>query len=722
MFSQGVPLENKPKRPAVGLVLSGGGAKGFAYIGLLKVIQKAGLRIDYIGGSSIGSIVGGLYAIGYSPDTIAKMIRSQNWNNVLKDIIDRKYIAYEEKEYGEKKIVSLPIKKKKITLSPSLYEGQEVNLLLNKYFLPAYKTKDFRKFQTPFLCIGTDLETGKQVILDTGYLPMAIRSSMSIPGYFSPAEYNGYYLVDGGVVNNYPVKEVKEMGAQIIVGGDVQSGLYSRNQLNSLTNILDQVMSFYRIEANEIGDSLTDIHVRIKMKYGMMDFEDYDSIISIGERVANAYYPEIKALADSLNTIEFRPLKSYKTHPMDSVFINDIVVRGNKNMSTGFILAYLPDPKRGSISLTDLERAIHRLYGTQFFEYINYEVDYKGDRTTLVINVKDESPGYISAAVHYDNNYNGSIILNGTFRNILGNNTKLFADLILGVNPRLKALYLIGFGKKSGLGIAIDFYSFKSNTYNKDVKTNELTYTDFKFSVFYDRSFNNMFNLKAGLDYEYFRFKPEIKTDSTLDVPNEFISYGTLFISVASDTRDHVYFPTRGANAALRAEYIMPWSNKGWVNELFTNSVILWLKYDQNIPLSRRFVFQPGIFAGCILSGTNKPPLQHLFAFGGLNPENYIEQYTGFAGIKFLQEFGYYTALVRIKLQYNIFKKFYLTARTDVGSNQVEFDQVFQSRNILAGYGLTASYSSFIGPVELTVMASNINPKPMLFLNIGFWF
>jgi NTE family protein len=722
LASQEAATLAKPKRPAVGLVLSGGGAKGFAYIGLLKVIQEAGLRIDYIGGSSIGSIIGGLYAIGYSPDTIAKMIRSQNWDDVLKDIIDRKYIAYEEKEYGEKEIISLPVKKKMVTISPSLYEGQEVNLLLNKYFLPAYKINDFRNFQTPFLCIGTDLETGKQVILDTGYLPMAIRSSMSIPGYFAPTEYKGYYLVDGGVVNNYPVKEVKEMGAQIILGGDVQSGLFSRNQLNSLTNVLDQVMSFYRIEANEIGDSLTDIHVRIKMKYGMMDFEDYDSIISIGEKVARKYYNEIKALADSLNAIEFKPLKSYKTHPLDSIFIDDIVVKGNKKISTGFIKAYLPKVNHGFVSVSNLEKAVHRLYGTCFFEHVFYELDYKNGQTTLVIEVKDESPGDISAAIHFDNNYNGSIILNGAFRNILGNNTKLFANLILGINPRLRAMYLVSLGKKSGVGVALDFYSFKFNIYDKDIKTNEITFTDYKASLFYNRSFNNMYNLKTGMDYEYFRFKEDINTDTVFDMSNEFVSYGTLFVSLASDTRDHAYFPTRGANAELRAEYVMPWSKKGWVNDLFTNSAIIWFRYDQNIPLSRKFVFQPGVFAGGILSGTNKPPLQHLFAFGGLNPENYIEQYADFTGVKFLQEFGYYAALIRIKLQYNFYKKLYLIARSDIGSNQVDFDQVFRSSNIIAGYGLTASYNSFIGPIELTVMGSNLNPKPMLFLNIGFWF
>lgn len=200
------PSASTPKkRPTVGLVLSGGGAKGFAYIGLLRVIQEAGLPIDYIGGSSIGSIIGGLYAIGYHPDTIARLIRGQNWNSLLKDITERKYIAFEEKGISEKTIVSLPLKNKKLGIS-SMYQGQEISLLLNRFFSPAYKINDFSKFQTPFLCIGTNLFTGEAMVLNKGYLPQAIRASMSIPGYFEPVDYMDYYLVDGGVVNNYPVK------------------------------------------------------------------------------------------------------------------------------------------------------------------------------------------------------------------------------------------------------------------------------------------------------------------------------------------------------------------------------------------------------------------------------------------------------------------------------------------------------------------------------------
>ena len=244
----------KSKRPSVGLVMSGGGAKGFAYIGILKVIQKAGLRIDYVAGTSMGSIVAGLYAAGYHPDSIQKIVYQQDWDMVLADEIPRAEIAYDEKEFGSKYILSLPFRKKKLSMMASLHEGQEVDQILNYYLSPVYNIDDFNDLNVPFLCIGTDLLTGEAVEINSGDLPSAIKASMSIPGYFSPTKYGDRYLVDGGVVDNYPVLSVKDKGIDIIIGADVQSGLKSDiDDLQSITAVIDQIISFYRVESNTAG-------------------------------------------------------------------------------------------------------------------------------------------------------------------------------------------------------------------------------------------------------------------------------------------------------------------------------------------------------------------------------------------------------------------------------------------------------------------------------------
>lgn len=722
IYSQEPRLVNQKKRPTVGLVLSGGGAKGFAYIGLLKALKRSGLQVDYIGGSSIGSIIGGLYALGYDPDSIAKMIRSQNWDNLLKDVIDRKYIAYEEKEYGENTVVTLPIREKKITINAAMYKGQEINLLLNKYFSPAYMINDFRKLPVPFLCIGTDLFTGNQVVLDKGYLPLAIRASMSIPGYFMPTDCQGYYLVDGGVVNNNPVKEVKEMGAQIIIGGDVQTGLAdSKEKLASIMAVLDQITSFARVGSNKIGDSLTDIKVPIRLSYGMMDFTAYDSIMAEGERVALKYYPQIKALADSLNAIEFKPLLHYNAKPLDSVNIDEVTIRGNRKIGKTYFSSYFQTNKRNMIAISDIERDIRQMSGSGYFDVVTYELERKDNSTRLIVNAVEGGPGYLSAGIHYDSEYDIGILLSGSFRNLLIANTKLFVNLNLSNHPRLKIAYLLGFGGKAGIGLSTDFYSFNFDQYDDDVKVNQLSMTNYMGSLFFNYSFRNTYKLQAGFDFEHFRFRQENEVDTILDPFFTFSNYGTCFASINADTRDKPNYSTRGFKSTLRLEYTMPLSNN-WPQELFTNTALIYFSHDHDLRLSRRFVLKPGIFAGAMLRADDTPPLQHMFAIGGQSEKNYIDTYIDFPGAKFIQRFGYYSAVVRAKLQYNLYRKLYLTARTDLGSIVDYPEQLTQGNNILFGYGLTAGYDSFIGPVELMISSSNINSGLLFFINIGFRF
>jgi len=719
IYAQPVP-QSPSRRPTVGLVLSGGGAKGFTYIGLLKVIQEAGLPIDYIGGTSIGSIMAGLYAVGYHPDSIAKMVRSIDWDALLTDQMDRKYLAYEEKEFAEKFILTLPISNKSVSISPALYKGQEINLLLNHYFSPAFYTTDFSDLQIPFICIGTDLFNGDAIVLDSGYLPMAVRASMSIPGYFTPIDYNGYYLVDGGVVNNFPVKEVKEMGADIIISGDDQPPLRTkREEFTSLTGVLDQIITFNREEANTIGRELTDIYIPLDTKYGILDFTDYDSIIAYGERVSRKYYDQIKALADSLNAIEYKPIQTFAATPVNEIQIDKLKITGYKNISRNYYKNYFHDSKDTMITLAELEKNIRLMYGSRFFEQVNYEMEREGNENHLIINVKEAEPGYISAGLHYDNDFGGSLLLNGSFRNVLGKRSKLFTDLVLGGNPRVRAFYMVDNGGKPGYGGTAEFYSFKFNTYDKDVKVNEIKFTNYKASAFVNYSLKNFYNFRGGFEYEYFRFKQDLDVDSLLDQYSEFSSYGNIFVMFQADTRDKAYFPTSGHKSELRVEYVMPLSQ--WNKDLFTSSFVAYLKYEFNYPFARRFVLRPGVFIGSTLSSKNEPPPQHWFGFGGLNPKQYIRTSVPFTGVQFIQQYGYHAAVFRLNLQYNFFKKLYVTMLLDGGSNQVEIQDVFKGENFIFGYGATLSYESFIGPLEVSLMSSNLNSKPMLFLNLGFW-
>jgi len=719
--SQNKESVNTGKRPSVGLVMSGGGAKGFAYIGILKTIQKAGLRIDYVAGTSMGSIVAGLYAAGYHPDSIQKIIYDKDWEMVLADEIPREEIAYEEKEFGGKFILSLPFRKKKISMMASLHEGQEVDQILNYYLSPVYNVHDFNDLNVPFLCIGTDLLTGEAVEINSGYLPSAIKASMSIPGYFSPTEYDGRYLVDGGVVDNYPVIPVKNQGIDIIIGADVQSGLKTDiEDLQTVTSVIDQIISFYRVDANEAGYAKTNLYIPVPMDYGMMEFTSYDSIIAVGDRIGNEYFDEIKALADSLNEIEYRPLREYNTRPLDSIYIDDVIVEGNEKMPDKYFSDFIDDFSNKHISPLELRERITSIYGTKFFSHVNYKFKEENGKTNLHLIVTEAEPGYLSTAVHYDFDYQASVLANITARNVLGKRSKLFADIVLGSNPRLKAMYSISNSKQVGAGAIADLYTFTFNDYIDGIKSGRLEFSNYSLTLFGHKMVKNKFAVRLGVTYEYFKLKQDVVTDTAFSKYEEFSSFGTAFMSLNLDSYNKHYYPTRGALAEFKIKYTVPWSHNV-VSEMLQSSVMAYLKYDHNIPILPHITFRPGLFLAATMKQDRLPPIQHWIGVGGLNPVNYVETHVDFTGVNFVQSWGFYTWILRGKLQYEVIKDVYVIARADAGINTMEFDQLNNFDKTMFGYGLTASYNSFIGPVEVTMMGSNINEGVSFFVNIGFW-
>ena len=719
--------------------MSGGGAKGFSYIGLLKVMHESGLEVDYIGGSSIGSIIAGFYALGYHPDTMTSIIRAQNWEDLLVDKIDRKYIAYDEKEFGDSYIMDFPIRKKKVGLKASLYEGQEINLLLNRFYSPAYKTTDFRNFQTPFLCIGTDLIEGNAVVLDSGNLATAIRASMSIPGYFSPTYYDGKYLVDGGVVNNYPVIDVKNMGAEYIIGADVQSAKKKTiEDLGTLTSVLDHIIGYSRQEANKEGYAETDMYIHYESPYATMEFTKFDSILAFGETVAESHREEIQKLADSLNAIELKPLKEYKTVPLDSVYIDNLVVEGNERTRDEYFENSFGMFLNSWVSLDDLEEEIRMAYGSGFFNHLFYELRYENEQTTLVLKVDDESVGFMSAGAHYDDDYSVSLIVAGTFRNVLGKGSKIFTDLVIGPNPRFRAMYVKDNGGKPGYGAKLEAYSFTFDDYEKEGSfTNQvqgnIRFTNYKLSLFAQSIIKNKHTFRIGANFEYFRFKSKIE-DANLDSISDFNTYGNLYFSFNTDTRDRSYLPTRGTHAELRVEYVMPISSS-WVEDVFDNSLVFWFKYEQSIPLiGKKVVLRPGIFAGgtynrgipvssdLSIQHYKRSPVQYWFYLGGQSQNNYLKTIQPFTGVDFLQRYGLYQYTVNLDLQYNFYSKLYLTLMGDIGATSWFIADLFTKEKFIVGYGAKISYDSFIGPIELSVMGSNIYKGVSTYIAIGFWF
>ena len=716
-FGQNIPNPNSTIHPKVGLVLSGGGAKGYAYIGLLKVLHEINMPIDYIGGSSIGSIMGGLYAIGYHPDSIEKIIRNEDWDKIISNKLDRKYVAYEEKLFGEKYLFSLPIENNKVSIGSSILGSLNVDLMLNRFFSPVYHINDFNKLNTPFLCIGTDLITGEGIVLNKGSLPRAIRASMAIPGYFAPTNYQGHYFIDGGVVNNYPAEQVKALGADIIIGGDVQSKLITDiEDLNNIIKIMDHVIGYQRIEANTKGLELTDYHIHFEMDYSMMDFTEFDSIIALGERVAMQYYDELKSLADSLNAIEYSPPKKLITTPLDTILINNVQLIGDESLKGKLVSGFFNEEQNTIMALSDIEESMKYLSGTKSFNDLNYELEKSDGNTNLKVHFKKAGQGSVSAGMHYDDNYKGSLLANFTLRNIWNTRAKFFTDIFLGQSPRMKSMLIINNGFKPGLGVELDFYSFDFSTYSNGEKTNNWQFDNFSASIYTPMVLKNQTLFKLGIKYDYFKYGQDVVIDTTKETAGKFIEYGEAFLSLDIDNRDKHYFSTQGIRFEFKAKYVSPLKN------IFTsdgsNNYYFYFKLNYNKKISNKIVFKPGAFAGYSIQDKERMHKQ-LFGLGGQSKANYIEGFVPFTGLRFIEEFGLYSGVVRTHFQYNFLPNLYVTAMGDMGIAENELKNL-NTDYLLYGYGLKLSYDSFIGPIEFSVMGSNRAKNATYFLSIGY--
>ncbi|MEG2102722.1 MAG: patatin-like phospholipase family protein, partial [Flavobacterium sp.] len=354
-FSQ----ENKRdsiKRPKIGLVLSGGGAKGFAHIGVLKVLEEAGIKIDYIGGTSMGSVIGGLYASGYNASQIDSIFKRTNFDELINDYIPRSSKNFYGKKNDELYAIVLPFSNFKIGIPEALSKGMYNYNLLSSLTRNVRHVRDFNKLPTPFLCIGTNIETGEEVLLNKGNLVQAMMASAAFPSLFTPVEIDGNLLVDGGVVNNYPIKEVRNLGADIIIGVDVQDDLLNRKNLKNATRILVQITNLQSIEKMKSKVKDTDIYIKPDIRdYGVISFDKGEEIIRKGEEASFAVYEKLKSLVNEDNFYKKPKLKIAS----DTLKIAKINSDNLENYTKEYIRGKLRFKPESTITYADLKTGIN---------------------------------------------------------------------------------------------------------------------------------------------------------------------------------------------------------------------------------------------------------------------------------------------------------------------------------------------------------------------------
>lgn len=709
---------SKKGHPKVGLVLSGGGAKGFAHIGVLKVLEEIGMPVDYISGTSMGSVVGGLYACGYSAESIQKITRNINWNEVLLDEISLKNISIEEKDDYGRYVGEFPIVKGKVVIPRALVDGQKISMLLSHYTWPAHTISNFDSLPIPFRCIATDIEKVKPVVLKQGFLPDAIRASMAIPSFFSPIELNGKLLVDGGLVRNFPVQDARDMGADIIIGVEVSASLYTKDQLNSIFQIMDQVSSIEAARSNAEQEKMCDILIKPDIGiYNMFSFDQTDSLVLLGEAAARKMLPQLKALADSLRKI--RSVRPYIPNPkdLDSIKIKAINYEGLEKVSKNLIKGNIEIKDTGWINSRELERGIERLYGTQFFEKVSYKITPHEDGSILTLRFKEQTFNHFNFSLHYDQYLKAAVLLNSTFRNVFGDGSRLLLDLKLGQYPGIRAQYSIHTWARPNVGTSIKsaFNVFPAKFYTDEglLKENFTVYYYLNEIDFYS-TLSKVFLFRTGIQGEVFDISKDIEVNDTINFNVNALSlYGRLRFN----TQDRPVYPIKGDNFNAEIKYVMStkyFNTLGWNDSYWKVTA----SYTSYIPTSRRFVLIPGFNAG--FSFAKDIPFPFLNFLGGSLPGQ--PNFFPFDGLKYMSVSTNNLATVSLALRAEPFKNKFITVRGNYGRTATDFDNFVFSPTHYYSFGISAGMKTIVGPVEFTFSKCASAEKFYSEIKVGYSF
>jgi len=715
--------EQEKRKPKIGLVLSGGGAKGFAHIGVLKVLEQAGIKIDYIGGTSMGAVVGGLYASGYTANQIDSIFKATNFDELLSDYIPRSSKNFYEKRNDEMYAFSLPFNKLKIGIPTSISKGIYNYNLLNKLTYKVRHIRDFNQLPIPFLCIATDIESGEDVVLNKGYLAQAMLASGAFPTLFSPVEINGRLLVDGGVTNNFPVDEIKKLGADIIIGVDVQDDLKDRKSLKDATKILVQISNLQMIEKMKQKIKDTDIYIKPDISdFSVISFDEGQAIVQKGEEAAFAQYEKIMKLGDStrVNT----PNRSMKADSLDINFIN---IRTLKNYTRSYIIGKLRFKPHTKISYDDLKIGINNLSATQNFNTINYTIEKDEDKDDLMLDLSENSnKTFLKFALHYDGLYKSGILVNLTQKKALFKNDITSIDLVLGDNLRYNFDYYIDNGFYWSFGLKSRFSTFNRNTENDFNENNLLNklrinsinidYSDLTNQAYMQTIFIQKFLIGTGLEWKHLKIKSKTIENATSVFENS--DYASIFGYLKYDSLDNRYFPKTG------------WYFSGDFQTYFYSSNFSGKFKKYSIAKSdvefARTIFKSATFrfnseAGFVVGKESNPYLDFALGGYGFNPVN---NFRPFYGYDFLSLSGDSYIKSSVTIDYEIFKKNHINVSANYANIE---DNLFDTSKWFtkvkySGYAVGYGIESILGPLEFKYSWSPELGKGFAWFAVGFWF
>lgn len=745
----------KPTEPTkIGLVLSGGGAKGMAHVGVIRAMERAGIRPDYIVGTSMGSVIGGLYSLGYSADELEEIVRSIDWDLIISNRVSFETVAFEEMEYYNRYLLEFPIKNGKISLPSGLIEGQMLSEVLQYFTWPARKYQNFDDFPIPFRCIATDISTGAPIIFEDGYLHDALRSSIAIPTAFTAFQLDSTMVVDGGVVNNFPVDVVREMGANFVIGVNVAGENFVKAaELESFASILMQLSMAQSLGKTAENIKLTDIYIKPDMgRYGTASFGDYDAILKIGDKTGEMFYPELKRAADSLGRHDQHPGIGLEAVP---IRLSTITVTGNSIFPTSLILSKLDLKDGQEVDRQQVQDGINRVFGMNGFHKVDFSlIPGERDDFTLLIRVKEKSNRLLSTSIHYDNQFSAGILFNYTVRDLIGRSSRTVALADISQNPKFRIDHYkyVGRSKKFAFNLRLNYLNQQLPTYeNGEIESITITKNSrLEAQMISTSSLKQAFSFGVIMENNSSRYRfGSVLPDGIKSAFQRNLGLRFRYYRNSQNDRN---FPTRGAESMLESTFnIGNWLGlnlDSGVDTLYLESgaemvpvpvssidqlikslaplphLTVYGRYSKLLKVSPRTQFRPDVAGAMILSTGEDSRVYQDFYVGGY--QNIRLGDTKFWGLNYAEVTTPNFLKVGAELQFNPLRKIFLRAGANVlgFSRQYPIDgsdflkEIFRDDTYF-GYGADISYGSIIGPITLGIGSNTTDKKLRTYLSIG---
>lgn len=701
-------------RKKIGLVLSGGGAKGFAHVGILRAIEEAKLPIDYIGGTSMGALVGGLYAMGVSLDEIEHIISITDWNDILGDKISRSEMRFDDKRLHDENFAFVKFKGTDFYPPESYSKGQKIRNILHYFALQYPQEVNFKTLPTPFYCVATNIEDGNTEILESGDLAESLRASMSIPSIFKPVTLNDKLLVDGGLVNNFPVDIMTTKDVDYIIGVDVQTYLTTKENINSVFDIIDQALSFTNNAKAKENQKLVDLHIKPDIsKYHMLSFESVDSILKLGYDIGEAYSPTFHRLKKTLNISDDqynRNTEAFYQIP-DSVELSSVEFIGIEKLSQKLLEKNFNLKVQNKYTYQQIYQTIKTITAEKPISKIKYNLEDNLDGTQkLIIEIEEDIPGKIGVGLHYNPYFGANILFSGQYDNLFLKNSKFDLKINIAQEFAYKAKYSQYLSDRLTVGLSTQSHHLRINhtvdRFNVEpIKGNSDILRDGRIEGFFKWE-NNYLHTLLGLQLQDYRI------DENLDLGTDredFLYYVPRFV-LQYDDLDHIDFPKRGHRLFLQTRVNLNTSST------FSgiNTINLLFKYKKAFPITDKLTLIPSVQTGFtfdinnIGEATVNDTLQGYF-IGGYK-EIFKPEYIDFIGlnqaaIPDIREFGVF----RFDVQYELKKDLFLSLKLNQLQTNFTIIDDKSEKLSLFGYGVAVGLDTFIGPIEFSVLGNEVN-------------